>query len=212
MAKLWPAGKSSKIKSFQTVDSGKNKKLPAPKKRKIYTIDAEKNNRGENLKKSIKKLDGFPELLIEKFEDLFNRSSELSADCSKFSKKNISVPFLEIEIEAIELAKKKNIVSSSIETLFQEYLKQNLARQNPRALLLKSESKIIIEKSQKSINECRLLMDEVRQKRKTFHSQNQKDPEKNDLGEDFNENHLQDLEKNDFGEDFDKVLDENHPM
>ena len=58
MAKLWSLGKSLQKISLQTVDEGKNKS-------------------DEKLNEHIKKLEGCPELLIEKFEDLFNRSREL---------------------------------------------------------------------------------------------------------------------------------------
>ena len=134
-----------------------------------------------DLQKSKKKLDGVPEGILEKFDELFKKSSDLFFACSQYSKKDDSSPFTELKSGAHKLVKSKNGVEASINALFEEYKKQEFVRHDPKAVLIKKESRRIIEKTQRSIETCRPLVDEVRQK-KTATEANGVDIESADLG------------------------------
>ena len=139
--------------------------VPA-KKGGIETVGKTPVKRFGDLGKSKKKLNGLPDSLLDRYGDLFHTCSDLFFGCSQFSKRDISEPFKDLETEAFSLVKRKNVVSDSIDALFQVYIKQEYPRQDSRAIALKRESRLIIERVQRSIENCRPLMDEVRQKRK----------------------------------------------
>ncbi len=138
-----------------------------------------------NLGKTKKKLLGFPETTVEKFEELFYISSELFSECVQFAKRNTSAPFPELEAEAIALVQKKHSVESSIDELFQEYMGKNFSG-NPKGFILKRESKLIIERAQRSIETCRPLMHEVKRMRSHFRDEsNTTRVDEIDLGDDL---------------------------
>ncbi|MBF0277934.1 MAG: hypothetical protein HQM13_09095 [SAR324 cluster bacterium] len=161
------------------------------KKSTLQTVGKETPKKFGDLEKSKKKLDGIPEGVLEKFDELFQTSSELFFECSKFSKKDMSESFKALESHAVSLVRKKKVVTDSIDALFHIYMEQKYPKHYPRAIALKKESRLIIERVQRSIETCRPLMEEVRKKQ-------------NDSGEENSAN----LNDTDFGDDFDSPFDQ----
>ncbi|MBF0277315.1 MAG: hypothetical protein HQM13_05985 [SAR324 cluster bacterium] len=151
-------------------DLFEQKSIPASRKGEISTI------KFGNLDKIEKKLIGSSEAVIEKFEELFRQCSELYNKCAQYSAKEMSDSFEELQSEALELTRRKDELESAIHELFEKYKDQNLPKLDPKAVLLKRESKLIIERVQRAIDKCRPIVEQVREKRKKNSSKKSNGP------------------------------------